>query len=194
MVAYKRNRNLREILGQVHVSRGRKIIRTKKKPTMTGSRACLRSRKNLCCQQLVSTKTFRSEQTNEVIEILHSLNCYSKNVIYLGHCVLCPKETQYVGKSEPPAHLRINTHRHDVHDPKGGAFDHHFALPGHDFNQHARFTLIEQVKTVRSKAENRKLLESREDYWMSRLQTVAPLGKNDRLNSATSQKIQDICA
>ena len=141
----------------------------------------------------MSTKTFRSDQTSEELEILHSLNCRSQNIIYLGHCILCPR-TQYVGKSEPPAHLRINTHRHDVHDPKGGAFDHHFALPGHNFNEHARFTLIEQVKNPGNKAENRRLLESREDYWMSRLRTVTPQGMNDRLNSNTSQKIQDICA
>ena len=192
VVAYKRNRNLREILGQVHLSRGKKIL-PRKQPTLTGSRACLRSNKNLCCRHLVSTKTFRSEQTGEVLEILHNLNCRSQNTIYLGHCILCPR-TQYVGKSEPPAHLRINTHRHDVHDPKGGAFDHHFTLPGHDFNEHARFTLIEQVKNPGNKAENRRLLESREDYWMTRLRTIAPQGMNDRLNSATSHRIQDICA
>ena len=192
VVAYKRNRNLRNILGQVHLSRGKKIL-PRKQPRITGSSACLRSNKNKCCRHLISTKTFRSEQTGEVLDILHNLNCRSQNTIYLGHCLLCPN-TQYVGKSEPPTNLRINTHRHDVHDPKGGAFDHHFALPGHSFNEHARFTLIEQVKNPGTKAENRRLLESREDYWMTRLRTVTPHGMNDRLNSATSQRIQDICA
>ena len=194
VVAFKRNKNLREILGQVHISRDKKII--KRKPQRhTGSRACLSSTKNLCCRHLNTTKTFTSDNTGETLDILHSLNCRSRNVIYLGHCILCPR-TQYVGKSEPPANLRINTHRHDVKDPSGGAFDHHFALPGHDFNQHARFTLIEQVRnhTTNTKAENRRLLEAREDYWMSRLRTITPLGMNDRLNSTTKQRMLEICA
>ena len=139
-------------------------------------------------------KTFSSQTTGETLEILHSLNCKSLNSIYLGECALGCPNTQYVGKSKPPAHLRFNTHRSDVTKPKGGAFDHHFALPGHNFNEHARFTLIEQVKNPGNKAENRRLLESREDYWMSRLRTVTPQGMNDRLNSNMSQKIQDICA
>lgn len=195
VVAYRRNKNLREILGQVHISRGKKIIKPKKKERHTGSRACLSSSKNLCCGQLHSTKTFTSETTGETLEILHSLNCRSRNCIYLGFCILCRK-TQYVGKSEPPANLRFNTHRHDVKDPSGGAFDHHFALPGHDFNKHARFILIEQIRNHagNSKMENRRLLEAREDYWMSRLQTLKPDGLNDSLNSSTKQRLRDICA
>ena len=179
----------------MHISRGKKIIKPTKKERHTGSRACLSSTKNLCCGQLHSTKTFTSETTGETLEILHSLNCRSRNCIYLGFCILCRK-TQYVGKSEPPANLRINTHRHDVKDPSGGAFDHHFALPGHDFNKHARFILIEQIRNHagNTKLENRRLLEAREDYWMSRLQTLKPNGLNDSLNSSTKQRLRDICA
>ena len=101
-----------------------------------------------------------------------------------------------MGKSEPPAHLRINTHRHDVKDPSGGAFDHHFRLPGHDFNAHAKFTLIEQIRNHHgnTKAENRRQLEAREDYWMLRLTTLKPSGMNDSLNSGTCQRLHDKCA
>ena len=192
VVAFKRNRNLRDILGQVHLSRGKKIIKERRKPRFPGSKACLTSRRNQCCRHLQSTKTFKSDVTGEEFEIRHDLNCRSTNTLYLGHCELCPAR-QYVGKSEPPAHLRINTHRYDVNKPKGGAFDKHFLLPGHSFKDHARFTLIEQLKVNRSTQENRRLLEQREDYWMLRLKTLAPHGLNDRLNNTAHQRIQDIC-
>ena len=195
VVAFRRNRNLREILGQVHVSRGRKLIKKPRSKRHTGSTACLSTTKNLCCKHLVSTKTFSSDTTGEVLEILHSLNCKSKNIIYLGHCALC-RNTQYVGKSEPPAHLRINTHRQGVKDPNGGAFDQHFNLPGHNFNDHAKFTIIEQIRNhhENSKAENRRQLEAREDFWMLRLKTLKPSGLNDSLNSGTRQRLLNICA
>ena len=89
----------------------------------------------------------------------------------------------------------MNTHRYDVTSPKGGAYDKHFLLPGHNFNDHARFTLIEQVNAPRgmSKSEKQQLLEDREDYWMTRLKTLQPDGFNDHLNSTLRQSIHGIC-
>ena len=194
MVAFKRNKNLREILGQTNISRGKKLIKKPRANRHTGSQACLSSVKNLCCKQIRSTKTFTSSSTGETLQILHSLNCKSPNTVYLGDCALGCPNTQYVGKSEPPAHLRFNTHRHDVNSPTGGAFDHHFTLPGHSYNKHARFTLIEQIRDHRknTKLENRRLLEQREDYWMMRLRTIKPHGLNDSLNNPAKARIHAI--
>ena len=85
------------------------------------------SSKNKCCRQIADCKQFKSDQTGEIYEIRHKLNCKSKNVIYLGYCLKCA-HNQYVGKSEPPAHLRFNTHRHDVTSETGLAFDRHFSI------------------------------------------------------------------
>ena len=124
---------------------------------------------------------------------MHNLNCKSRNIIYLGHCILC-KNNQYIGKSEPPAHIRFNGHRHDVHSTKGCPFDKHFAKPGHEFDLHARFVLIEQINDKGlSKPEIRNLLENREDFWMERLKTIQPHGQNDHLNSSLRQTIHTIC-
>ena len=193
MVAFRRNKNLRDLIGQTHISNGKKILGKSKKKT--GScYACLNHGNNLCCKHIISTKTFKSQRTGEFFDIKHNLNCRSRHVIYLAHCILC-KFSQYVGKSEPPANLRINTHRYDVTSPNGGPFDKHFNLPGHNYNDHARFTLIEQIQTTNSmdKATIRQLLEDREDFWMRRLNTIIPNGLNDHLNSKTSNQIRIIC-
>ena len=180
-------------MGQVHISRGKKIL-PKKPPKLKGCIPCLASSKNKCCRQLTAAKTFRSDQTQEEFEIQHLLNCRSTHCLYLGYCLKCPRH-QYIGKSEPAAHLRFNTHRYDVDKASDLAFDRHFDKPGHDFDHDARFILIEQMKNHQNltKEENRKIMEHREDYWIQKLKTLAPYGLNDKLNSATTSQMQAIC-
>ena len=192
VLAYRRNKNLRNLIGQVHLSRGKKIL-PKKTPKIMGCSPCLSSTKNKCRRQLTSSKTFSSDHTGEQFDIRHSLNCRSRNVIYLGYCLKCPFN-QYVGKSEPPAHKRFNTHRSDVDSTKGNTFDKHFRLPGHNFDHDTRFVLLEQIRNEKalSKEEIRNILEDREDFWMVKLRTLAPDGHNDRLNSTMRSRIHNI--
>ena len=150
--------------------------------------------KNKCCRQITASKTFTSDTTGETFSIEHNLNCRSPYVLYLGYCIKCPNQ-QYVGKSEPPAHKRFNTHRYDAKKPSGLSFDKHFATDGHNFDHDARFILLEQIKNYRSlpKNEIRAIMEHREDYWMLKLKTLSPTGLNDKLNSATTARIHSIC-
>ena len=58
-------------------------------------------------------------------------------------CMLFNK--QRTGKSEITFNLRPNNHRKDVNKQNSLQTDQHFWLPGHNFNKHAKFTLIEQL-------------------------------------------------
>ena len=193
LVAFKRNKNLKDLIGQTHLSKNKKVIN--KKQTKHGACSpCFSRANNQCCKQVISTKTFQSMYTKETFAINHKLNCRSRNVIYLGYCNICSK-SQYIGKSEPPVNLRINTHRYDVTNPNGGAFDKHFTLPGHSYNRNAKFIIIEQVNSkTTSKLATRQLLENREDFWMSKLRTLTPNGFNDHLNSQVNNQIRIICS
>ena len=55
-------------------------------------------------------------------------------------------------------------------------------MPGHSFNVHAKFTIIEEVynKSL-SKLKIRSLLEQRE-FWILTLQTLSPQGLNISFN------------
>ena len=141
------------------------------------------------------SKTFHCHKTGLIYQIRHNTNCHNHNIIYLGECNLCP-HTHYVGKSEPPVNLCINTHRYEVNNLKALAFDKHFLLPGHNFNANACFTLIEQVRTTTnsSKQTIRQLLGNREDFWIEKLKTITPNGLNAHLNSAVSNQIRVICS
>ena len=171
----------------MHLSGNKKILRQKHK--LGRSHPCISKVGNLCCKLIEDTNTFHSNNTQWKYRIQHNFNCHSKNLIYLGYCILCIKK-QYVGKTEPTTNLRINNHRKDCKNPKGIPFDEHFNTPNHDFNKHARIILIEQVSTTLiSKKTITQILEEREDFWMQELRTIQPIGLNIQLNLAAKNQI-----
>ena len=66
---------------------------------------------------------------------------------------------------------------------EGPPCDKHFQMPGHNFNAHAKFTIIEEVcnKSL-SKLKIRGLLKHREDFWILKLQFLSPQRLNISLN------------
>ena len=55
------------------------------------------------------------------------------------------RRIQYIRKSETEVNIRLNNHRNDVNRQNAPLADQYFKLPNQNFNQHARFTLIEQL-------------------------------------------------
>ena len=143
---------------------------------------CSSTRPSLCCTQVLNTQTFMSQQTKRTFNIFHKLTCKSQYVIYLMECILC--KIQYVGKSETPFNLRLNNHRKDVNNPKSILACNHFKIHGHNFMKHAKFALIELLTKTFNVSKNtlRPRLKRREDFWIIKLETLAPKGLNQKLN------------
>ena len=57
-------------------------------------------------------------------------------------CILCNK--QYVGNSETSFNIRLNNHRKDVKRVDAIMACKHFQQESHNFNKHAKFTIIDQ--------------------------------------------------
>ena len=94
--------------------------------------------------QMVNTNSFRSNQTKRVSTyIIHTITCKSQWIIYLLECILC--NIQYVGKSETNFNIRFNNHWKGVRHQKAIPACVQFRKEGHNFIQHAKFTLIEQL-------------------------------------------------
>ena len=56
-------------------------------------------------------------------------------------------------------------------------------MPGHNFNVHAKFTIIEEFYSKSlSKLKIRSLLKHGEDFWILKLQTLSLQGLNISLN------------
>ena len=124
-----------------------------------------------------------SQQTKRTFNIFHKLTCKSQYAMYLTECILC--KIQYVGKSETPFNLRLNNHRKDVNNPKATPACNHFKIYGHNFMKHAKFTLIEELTEISnvSKDTVKLRLKRREDFWIIKLETLAPKGLNQELNN-----------
>ena len=77
----------------------------------------------------------------------------------------------------------LNNHRKDVHKINTPEADQHFRLPNHNFNAHAKFTLIEQLNNIEPDKEMLRFrLKKREVFWIKKLKTLKPNGFNAELN------------
>ena len=190
ILAFRRNRNLRDILGGMRLENNKKITKKPSKPGHCGP--CLSQIGNICCKHITSCKSFRSARTNEEFVIKHRVNCKTKMGIYLASCVLCT-QYQYVGKFETPWNERLYNHRKDTKKTKSIPYDEHFRLTGHDFTKHAKFIIIEALDKTTDTITDRKILKEREDYWISRLKTHSPNGFNEQFNRNIRNKIQEVC-
>ena len=81
--------------------------------------------------------------------------------------------------------IRLNNYRKDVNIPKSIPGDFHFRKPGHSFNFHAKFTLIEQLSNIHTtdKETLKFRLKRREYFWIQKLEMLTPKGLNQELNN-----------
>ena len=180
IIAYRRNKNLKDILGQTKIING-EISRNSRRSLQRCS-PCHSRPDNLCCKQVLNTATFKSTKTKKEFSIYHKATCKSSFVVYLLECQKC--NLQYVGKSETSMNLRINNHRKDAKNPKEDTIpaSKHFNQPGHEFNQYAKFILIEQIGRNIPLEARKNVLRRREVFWIEKLHTLTPDGFNQDTN------------
>ena len=58
----------------------------------------------------------------------------------------------------------------------------HFIESNHNFQKHAEYTLIEQIRKQMATEETRKLLKKRENFWILKLQNLYQNILNEELN------------
>ena len=78
----------------------------------------------------------------------------------------------------------MNNYRKDVKDPKAIPVDKHFHQTGHNFNQHAKFIIIEQLQDIEETFNEilKEILKTRETFWNKKLKTLTQSGLNQDLN------------
>ena len=80
--------------------------------------------------------------------------------MYLLQCRICKLE--FVGKRETTFNIHLNNHAKDAKSEKSIVACKHFNEPNHNSQQHAEFTLIQQIRKQAKTEETRKLLEKSE--------------------------------
>ena len=133
----------------------------------------------LCPMQL---NKFKSNQTKKTFKIYHGVNCKSSFVIYLLECYIC--NIQYDSKSETPFNIRLNNHRKYVQNPNAIPAFKHFNRHDHDFNNHGKIIIIEQLRNIHTTSTEtlKERLKQRENFWIMKLETLASHGLNQDLN------------
>ena len=169
ILAFRRNKNVGDMLKK-----------TTKEQKCGHSKPCTINSRYKCCKQMTDTSSFKSQQTGKVYKIYNEADCKSKKVIYLLECTKC--RLQYVGKSEPPFHFRMAQYRSDIKKPNSIEAAKHFQTAGHDFTKHGRFIIIEKIEKELHDDTLTIFMEKREDFWMSKLKTIHPLGLNKSFN------------
>ena len=88
-------------------------------------------------------------------------------------CKKC--QLQYIGKCETAFNLRLNNHRKDALHSTNTTIpaSKHFAIPSHNFNRDAHFTIIETIKNRNKTLEEKRLiLLRRENFWIQKIKHV----------------------
>ena len=80
LIAYRRNKNLGDLIGSKKILNG-KVVRENNSNMRLYYRPCLTRRDNICWQQVLKTNTFTSYRTAETFKIFHQLNCKSSHLI-----------------------------------------------------------------------------------------------------------------
>ena len=132
IIAFRKDTTLKQIIGTNAIHNNKKLIKSKN--NHTGKCVPCNSTHCLCCQQLISKITFKSNQTNKTFKIYHRVDCKSSFVIYLLECYIC--NIQYVGKSKTTFNIRLNNQKKDVKNPNAIPACKHFTRNDHDFNNH----------------------------------------------------------
>ena len=162
MVAYRQPPNIQRLLCRAKLPEKRHEKRRK-----TGLQRCYKP----CniCPYIINSKEFCSSKTKENFEMKGFYTCNTTGVIYLITCTKC--QMQYVGQTGRKLVDRIKEHLYYI-GKKKEATGSHFSEGSHS-NSDLGVQIIEKVvpNTPQMRLE-------REDFWIRKLNTKAPIGLN----------------
>ena len=156
MVAFRRPRNLRDIITRASITRPQPALEP-------GFRDCDR----MNCGMHIYTRTgntFQSKVTSKIYHIRQFLDCNSHNIIYLVTCRMSTCGLQYVGQTGRALRDRCPEHIRDIKSSKEKPVPLHFNLPFHSL-EHFSIQAIEKctINTIPYR-------EAREQHWKNILQ------------------------
>ena len=167
LVAFRRTDNLSDILV-------RSKLRTNKQTNVTkGSFRC--GKNCIICRYITDGRTnYTFSATGETRTIHDRIDCNSKNLIYMIHCLRCNK--QYIGETKRRLKDRFNEHQRPVDRPtpssRPTAVSEHFLSDNHSPND------IELVPLELIHSSRDALRKAREAHHIERGQTLEPKGIN----------------
>ena len=158
LIAYKRPKNIKELIIRAKVPPTAPARPKRKIPGMTKCKGCP------TCPYIKQGKQIRASATSYTAEILDQVNCQTSNIVY---CITCKKcNIQYIGESQRSLQDRISEHRGYIFNSvTSKTTGEHFNLPGHNLS-HMEVTILEKIRNF--DAQFRK---QREQMWIEKFNT-----------------------
>ena len=150
-------------------------------PPMRSSVSNCETRNCKCCVSLNTDCIFSSLATGCKFAMTKQgeFNCKTSFVIYLITCKVCG--IQYVGQTRQSLHKRLNGHRTSILRNKLNTYlCRHFNSPGHKFED-ISIQIIDVVDDYSDVNEAINKLNELEDFYMRMLNSIYPLGLNDKV-------------
>ena len=139
LLAYRRQKNIRDLLVQAKVSTKNK---QRSKRQLNGMKNC--GKQCPTCPYVQQGKIVLGNSF--VWNIRKNVNCKTKNIIYMIECSKDNCKQRYIGQTEKSLHERFSQHRGYVNRRIFSyATGHHFNLPGHSISN-ITVTILEIVK------------------------------------------------
>ena len=161
MTAFKRQRNLRDILIRA------KIPKTEKRNQDRSIKGMKKCHKIYCnaCPYIKERKNFKID-THKKWNINKQVDCNAHNIVYMIECEKDKCKDKYIGETKRTLRSRLADHRGYVNnkhtDKATGA---HFNLPGHSV-ANMKISVIEQVKY-----KSDLYRKEREDFYIRKFNT-----------------------
>ena len=160
MIAYKRHRNLKDMLIRSKVP---KVSNARPKRNMNGMKKC---GKCTTCPYIKEGRKIKSTATNYSKDINQAVDCNSENTIYLIECNKSNCREQYVGCSDQAFKTRMSQHRGYVNNKKiEKATGYHFSQKNHSVAD-MKFSIIEKIYN-----KNRYYLLEKEKHYIRKFNT-----------------------
>ena len=169
VVAYKRHKNIRDMLVRAKLPPNRGLRRT-----INGYKNCGELCKLCAFSPHGVTRKHTCKITGESYDINSPINCKTSGVIYRIRCNKCPNFI-YIGETGRPLKQRFSEHYRDAaNKDRTKPCGKHFSLPGHS---EVNMSAI-GIENVLPKEDN-LLRKKRENHWINLYQSVI-FGANSR--------------
>ena len=178
MIAYRRSRNLKELLVKASLTypnkqgKSGKIVQNPMEP-------CQKIRCTIC-PKLIKKMIFTSSITKrsyKKYDLCYRGDCNTRNVIYLLTCSKCT--SQYVGETKRTLCERMKEHLADIRHVRDSPVARHFTSPDHNIDNFS-YEIIEIGTRNPDSDTTTSHRREREMYWIHQLKTLFPRGMNNR--------------
>ena len=175
LMAYRRPKNLRDILVRARLSQKGKGGNSENQ-NGTPCNPCL-TKNCRYCLKLNKTGRIRCKASGREYMAKHNVTCKSSNVIYCLSCKCCG--IQYVGQTKNRLMDRFQAHFYNIaYNKAKSEIGKHFNQPDHKGLEDVEIHILDFIHAHPMGKKAKHLRDLIEFNWIQRLHTNAPLGLN----------------